>query len=153
MANTSKFLLKALKVKQKSNKEVDVVGDKRLPPDVAPSIFGKETKSMAHARHLQEQAGHRGLGISVHSETPNLDESQASQEQGLEIESSLRANPLLDSQRFDGFDPASNPEPAMNTEARKKYDEVKEQQKLELQMRLGLSPGNAKVFNPRPEAK
>lgn len=97
----------------------------------------------------KEQAGHRGLGISVKSEEKNPDKPSISEEQALDIESSLKSNPYLDNQRFDGFDPNTNPIPALNTEARKKYDEIKQEQELQLRQRLGLSLG--KNFNPKPE--
>ena len=52
-------------------------------------------------------------------------------------------------QRFDGIDPSVNPAPALNTAARTEFDNIKREQEMEKQLRLGLIPGNTKKFNPK----
>ena len=117
----------------------------------APSTFKEETRVMENARRDLEQSGHRRLGISVHARE-RINDEPLSLEQGIEAEaaSSLLQNPLLDNQRFDGVDPNVNPVPAMNTAARTEYDNIQREQELQKQLRLGLSPDNAKRFNAKP---
>lgn len=117
----------------------------------APSTFKQETRVMENNRRDLEQTGHRRLGISVRARE-RVNDEPLSLEQGIEAEaaSSLMQNPLLDNQRFDGIDPNVNPVPAMNTEARVEYDNIKREQELQKQLRLGLSPDNAKRFTAKP---
>jgi len=124
-------------------------GGRRKPPP--PSTYIKETRAMANDRRDKEQSGHRGLGISVHARE-RVNDEPLSMEQSLEAQSSstLMSNPLLDSQRFDGIDPNVNPAPALNTDARTEYDNLKREQEMEKQLRLGLMPSNSKKFNPKP---
>jgi hypothetical protein len=151
MADSNTIILKALNKKSSTEKKLPDRVTPSAPPSIIapPSGFVKETTNMVIEQRNKEQAGHRGLGISVKSEEKNPDKPSISEEQALDIESSLKSNPYLDNQRFDGFDPNTNPIPALNTEARKKYDEIKQEQELQLRQRLGLSPG--KNFNPKPE--
>jgi hypothetical protein len=144
---------------EKSNLSPDILPDNlpstqvgRTKPQIeAPSTYKKETRVMENARKEREQVGHRRLGISVHSRERANDEP-LSLEQSIDAEatSSLMQNPLLDNQRFDGIDPNVNPVPAMNTEARTEFDNIKREQELQKQLRLGLSPDNAKQFNAKP---
>ena len=124
-------------------------GGRRKPPP--PSTFKQETRVMENARRDKEQSGHRGLGISVHA-NERVNDEPLSMEQSLEAQnsSSLMSNPLLDSQRFDGIDPNVNPAPALNTDARTEYDNLRREQEMEKQLRLGLMPSNSKTFNPKP---
>jgi hypothetical protein len=124
-------------------------GGRRKPPP--PSNYINENCDMAIGRRLIEQSGHRGLGISVHA-NERVNDEPLSMEQSLEAQSSstLMSNPLLDSQRFDGIDPNVNPAPALNTDARTEYDNLRRQQEMEKQLRLGLMPSNSKKFNPKP---
>ena len=118
-----------------------------------PSRFAKETMSMENARRDLEQAGHRKFGVKVHAlervheETPIVDE-------GLEIQSGIEANPLLaDNQRFDGIDNSVNPEPALNSAARREFDNERREQEMEKQLRLGNMPQMGRTFNPKPERR
>ena len=124
-------------------------GGRRKPPP--PSSYKEETRVMENARRDKEQSGHRGLGISVHA-NERVNDEPLSMEQSLEAQnsSSLMSNPLLDSQRFDGIDPNVNPAPALNSDARTEYDNLKREQELKKQLRLGLMPSNSKTFNPKP---
>lgn len=124
----------------------------RMNPAIeAPSTFKEETRVMENARKDLEQTGHRRLGISVHARE-RVNDEPLSLEQSVDAEasSSLLQNPLLDNQRFDGIDPNVNPAPAMNTDARTEFDNIKREQELQKQLRLGLSPDNAKRFNAKP---
>ena len=120
-------------------------GRRKIAP---PSGYKQETRRMGNVRRNQEQSGHRGLGIRVQS-NERSDEEPMAMEQSLENQSSLMNNPLLDTQRFDGIDPSVNPAPALNTAARTEFDNIKREQEMEKQLRLGLAPGNTKKFNPR----
>ena len=117
----------------------------------SPSTFKQETRVMENARRDLEQTGHRRLGIAVHARE-RINDEPLSLEQGMEAQaaSSLMQNPLLDNQRFDGADPNVNPVPAMNMAAQTEFENIKREQELKKQLRLGLSPDNAKRFNAKP---
>lgn len=118
-----------------------------------PSRYAEETRSMDNARRDLEQSGHRKLGVKVHA-LERINDEQPSAEAGLEVQSSIEMNPLLaDNQRFDGIDPTVNPEPAMNTDARREFDNERREQELEKQLRLGNMPQMGRQFNPRPERR
>lgn len=118
-----------------------------------PSRYAEETKAMDNARRDQEQSGHRKLGVKVHALERIADE-QPSPEEGLEVQSGIEINPLLaDNQRFDGIDPTVNPEPALNTDARREFDNERREQEMEKQLRLGNMPQMGRQFNPRPERR
>lgn len=103
-----------------------------------------ESKSMERSRRLAEQQGERQIA-RVH-EREHGDEEKVQQSPEGELQNNILQHPYLDGQRFDGVDPNLNPEPPLNTEARKKYDEAKERQQEELQLRLGNMP----KFNTAP---
>lgn len=129
----------------------------RLPTKMGwttpPSRFAEEKRSMDNARRDLEQSGHRKLGVKVHALERIADE-QPLPEAGLEVQSTIETNPLLaDNQRFDGIDPTVNPEPALNSEARREFDNERREQELEKQLRLGNMPQMGRQFNPRPERR
>jgi hypothetical protein len=117
-----------------------------------PGRYAEETKSMENARRDKEQAGHRKFAEKVHALERINDETPAPEE-GLDIESSLQSNPMLQSQRFDGIDPTVNPEPALNTDARREFDNERREQEMEKQLRLGNMPQMGRQFNPKPERR
>lgn len=124
----------------------------RRKPTSPPTRFKKETKVMENMRRDIEQAGHRQFGVHViANERSNEDTFENQMDMGLEQQSSLLENPLLDSQRFDGIDPNVNPKPDLSSTARKDFDNAKREQEMEKQLRLGLTPGNDKKFNPKPD--
>ena len=130
----------------------DVVGalkvweDSRRKP---PSVFAEETRKKKNNQRDLEQTGHRRRGVKVKARERVYDDAP-SVEAGLEAQSSIKAHPeLMDNPRFDNIDPNVNPEPALNTDARRKYDNIKREQELKKQMRLGYMPGMK--FNPKPD--
>ena len=116
-----------------------------------PSRFVKETRAMENRRRDLEQAGHRKFGIKVNA-LERINDEQPAPEEGLELQSGIESNPLLaDNQRFDGIDPNVNPEPALNSDARREFDNQRREQEMEKQLRLGNIPQMGRQFNPRLE--
>lgn len=114
------------------------------------SILSEETKAMDRKRRIQEQDGHRQLA-KVHAREHALEETATPQAPEGEMQNSIRQHPWLDRQRFDGIDPNLNPEPPLNTDARREFDNERREQEMEKQLRLGNMPkfGTA----PRPEPR
>ena len=102
------------------------------------SILIAETKAMERSRRLLEQQGERRLA-SVKAREHSNEEHQQQSPEG-ELQNSILQHPALDSQRFDGIDPNLNPEPPLNTEARREYDNERRNQEQEKQLRLGNTP-------------
>lgn len=102
------------------------------------SILIAETKAMERNRRLAEQQGERKLASVKAREHSPESEVQPSPEG--ELQNSILQHPELDSQRFDGVDPNLNPEPPLNTEARREYDNERREQDKEKQLRLGNMP-------------
>ena len=120
----------------------------RNPTDLGEaSILIEETFTMDRERRQAEQQGHRQFGRVHEREHHERLENQAGQEYA--PENDLLQNPWLQSQRFDGIDPSLNPEPPLNSEARREYDNEKREQEMEKQLRLGLMP----TFNTAPKPK
>jgi hypothetical protein len=113
-------------------------------PEGFDSYLVEETITMERERRLQEQQGHRQLA-KVHAREHHEQHLQSSLSG--ELQNDILQHPWLDSQRNDGVDPNLNPEPPLNTEARREYDNERREQEKEKQLRLGNMP----KFNPRPE--
>ena len=125
----------------------------RMGWSTPPSRYSEETKAMQNARRDLEQAGHRKFGVKVHA-LERINDETPTPEASLEAQSSIEMNPLLaDNQRFDGIDPTVNPEPALNTDARREFDNERREQEMEKQLRLGNMPQMGRQFNPRPERR
>ncbi|STX29626.1 putative Smr domain protein [Legionella beliardensis] len=101
------------------------------------SILGEDTPEMARKRRLIEQDGHRQLA-KVHAREHSAEEDKPAPEG--ELQNSIKQHPWLDAQRFDGIDPNLNPEPPLNTAARREYDNERREQEMEKQLRLGNMP-------------
>ncbi|AHE66462.1 hypothetical protein Loa_00900 [Legionella oakridgensis ATCC 33761 = DSM 21215] len=110
---------------------------KERPDAGSTSYLVDETRVMERERRLQEQQGHRHLA-RVHAREHHDEEQQVAPEG--ELQNSIMQNPWLDNQRFDGVDPNLNPEPPLNTEARREYDNQRREQEMEKQLRLGNMP-------------
>lgn len=117
----------------------------RLPKD--SSFLVAETKSMERKRRLAEQDGERRLARVNAREHPDAEASGNSLEEA--AQNGMLQHPDLDNQRFDGIDPNLNPEPALNTEARREYDNEKRNQEQEKQYRLGNMPKFSSTPTPR----
>ncbi len=115
------------------------------------SILAEETRRMGRQQRLAEQEGHRKLA-KLHAREHNLDPQSAPQAalEG-ELQNSILQNPWLNSQRFDGIDPNLNPEPPLNTEARREFDNEKREQEMEKQLRLGNMPKFSTA--PKPQGQ
>lgn len=103
----------------------------------ADSYLADETISMDRKRRLMEQDGHRQLARVNAREHP--EEEQRPTPEG-ELQNTIQQHPWLDAQRFDGIDPNLNPEPPLNTEARREFDNERREQEMEKQLRLGNMP-------------
>lgn len=108
------------------------------------SFLIAETQSMERKRRLIEQEGHKKLA-SVHVREHAAEDRKDLGPEG-ELENGILQHPELDSQRFDGIDPNLNPEPPLNSEARREYDNERREQEMEKQLRLGNMP----KFNTAP---
>ncbi len=110
------------------------------------SILVDETATMARAQREAEQHGHRRLA-KVHARDHHEELQQIAPEG--ELQNSILQHPELDNQRFDGIDPNLNPEPPLNTEARREFDNEKREQDKEKQLRLGNMPKFSSA--PKPQ--
>lgn len=112
-----------------------------------PSFLAEETKTMERQRRLMEQEGHRRRARVNAREHGNEDR------QARDLDADFDNNPLqhpeLNSQRFDGIDSPLNPEPPLNSEARREYDNQRREQEMEKQLRLGHMPKFSSA--PKPE--
>lgn len=98
-----------------------------------------DTPALDRQRRLLEQDGHRNYARVHAREHP---EQTTQQNLALEegVQNNILQNPWLNSQRFDGIDPNLNPEPPLNTEARREFDNERREQEMEKQLRLGNVP-------------
>lgn len=117
----------------------------------ADSYLVNETQRMARQQRMAEQEGHRKLA-KLHAREHNLEEPKQQQmaAEG-EMQNSILQNPWLNSQRFDGIDPNLNPEPPLNSEARREFDNEKREQEMEKQLRLGNMPKFSMA--PKPQGQ
>ena len=115
------------------------------------SILGDETATMERKRRRIEQDGHRKFA-RVYAREHNEEAQQQSAAVEGALQNDILQNPWLDSQRFDGIDPNLNPEPPLNSEARREYDNERREQEKEKQERLENTLVNAPKYStaPRP---
>ncbi len=102
------------------------------------SILIDDTESMERQRREAEQEGHRKRA-RVHAREHHEREEQKQAQEG-ELQNNILQHPALNNQRYDGVDPNINPEPALNTDARREFDNEKREQEMEKQLRLGNMP-------------
>jgi hypothetical protein len=144
----SKFVKRLLTGKRRKspvpeNINTSVTAGESSPQDWLPtgkkkgSYLIEETDSMDRKRRLVEQDGHRQLArVNARAHNEN-DQSPAPEG---ELQNSILQHPWLDAQRFDGIDPNLNPEPPLNTDARREFDNERREQEMEKQLRLGNMP-------------
>ena len=151
-------LLDRLRSKKQSRSYlVDKTGNNGKPKNGSPhrppkrkqaeSYLVDETGTMERERRLAEQEGHRKLA-KVHAREHHEESMQETPEG--ELQNSIMQHPELNNQRFDGVDPNLNPEPPLNTEARREYDNQKREQEMEKQLRLGNMPKFTSTPRPQP---
>lgn len=112
------------------------------------SFLVSETKAMERKRRLAEQQGERQLG-PVKAREHSTEEVKSGPGPEGELQNSILQHPELDSQRFDGIDPNLNPEPPLNSEARREFDNEKRDQEKDKQLRLGNMPKFSTAPTPR----
>lgn len=110
------------------------------------SFLAVETKKMERRRRLAEQQGERQWA-SVKAREHATEEPAPSPEG--ELQNTMLQHPELNNQRFDGVDPNLNPEPPLNTDARREFDNEKREQEMEKQLRLGNMPTFTPKITPR----
>lgn len=108
------------------------------------SLLVEENFFMGQAQRELEQKGHQQFA-KVHVQK-HLENNPASPEG--ELQNNIQKHPLLDTQKNDGISPNESPEPPLNSAARTEYDNALNEQKHQLQMRLGLSARTAPEFKP-----
>ncbi len=129
---------------------IDISG--RLPTGKrkrSGSYLAEETWTMGREQREAEQQGHRRLA-KVHAREHHEPKDQTSPEGEPQLD--MAQHPSLDSQRFDGIDPNLNPEPPLNSEARREYDNERREQEMEKQLRLGNMPKFSTAPKPQGPA-
>jgi hypothetical protein len=116
------------------------------PSDEFVSMLVGETERMENDRRLLEQQGHKKLAKVNQRERSEKSQSVSNE---MDYESNMKQHPLLQNQRFDGIDPNLTPEPPLNSDARREYDNARREQEMEKQLRLGNMP-KFKASTPRP---
>lgn len=128
----------------------------KLPPAYATRLSSNErgetflaveTKSMERKRRRVEQDGHRKIA-RVNAREHSEEETPTVSPEG-ELQNTILQHPELDTQRFDGVDPNLNPEPPLNSEARREFDNEQREQEKEKQLRLGNMPKFSNAPTPR----
>jgi len=115
------------------------------------SYLAVESTSMDRKRRSQEQQGHRRFA-KVHAREHPDEESHSTPED--DLQNSIRQHPLLDSQKNDGTDNGLNPEPPLNTEARREFDNNRNEQQLKKELKKQLDMGYAPGYTaPKPSPK
>lgn len=118
-----------------------------VPTRIEKSTFlVAETKAMERQRRLAEQQGERRLAV-VKAREHSEYEATAGPEG--DLQNDILQHPQLASQRFDGVDTPLNPEPPLNSEARREFDNERRNQEQEKQLRLGNMP----KFNNTPKPR
>lgn len=103
------------------------------------SYLADDTQTMERQRRIKEQDGHRRLArVNARNHPDEENRVSLSAEGGMQ--NNILQNPWLNSQRFDGIDPNLNPEPPLNSEAKKDFDNQRREQEMEKQLRLGNVP-------------
>ncbi|CAM2915067.1 putative Smr domain protein [Legionella steigerwaltii] len=110
------------------------------------SFLVVETKAMERQRRLAEQQGERRIAL-VNAREHSNEEAPPGPEG--ELQNNILQHPALDSQRFDGIDSPLNPEPPLNTDARREFDNEQRNQEQEKQLRLGNMPRFTNTPKPR----
>lgn len=118
-----------------------------MPSERKGSLLVDETKTMERRRRLAEQQGHRQLA-PVKARQHGDEEHQQLGQEG-ELQNNILQHPDLDNQRFDGIDPNLNPEPPLNSEARREFDNERRDQEKDKQLRLGNMPQFKTAPTPR----
>lgn len=109
------------------------------------SYLVEETSMMQRQQRILEQQGERHLAKVNARDHQERIETPAPEG---DLQNDMLQHPELNSQLFDGIDPNLNPEPPLNTDARREYDNQRREQEMEKQLRLGHV--NMPSFSPEP---
>lgn len=112
------------------------------------SYLSDETQIMENERRLLEQQGH-----SHYAKVNARDKSVSSElqnQQELGMQQGIKEHPFLQSQRFDGVDNNLNPAPPNNPSALWEYENERQKQEAEKELRLGYDPTKKRKFDPKP---
>ncbi|MFZ4077474.1 MAG: DNA mismatch repair protein MutS, partial [Legionellaceae bacterium] len=101
-----------------------------------------ETRAMANDQREEEQQGHRRFA-RVHARERFDDEPKGSPEG--EMQNDIPEHPWLGT-KYQGIDPDLNPNPPLNTEARRELDNLQLEKQLQYRLQHGLTPSSA----PKP---
>lgn len=109
------------------------------PPDTLPSresfLVDESPEMYRKHREIEQRELRRISRVHARDHTERPDVAPEG-----ELQNSILQHPALDSQRFDGIDPSVNPEPPLNTDARREFDNERREQEMEKQLRLGNMP-------------
>jgi hypothetical protein len=107
------------------------------------SFLVADNKEMERIRRRREQSGERQFG-TVHEKEHRNDSSSPEES----LDNGLMEHPYFkDRQNYDGVDPTVNPIPALNTEARREYDN---ELRLQHQKKLQNNPNYNPASTPKP---
>lgn len=120
-------------------------------PKPTDSFLADDTTVRLNQQRLLEQEGLRRLsGKRVIARDRDIREEPkadfgAEEQHG----QGLQEHPLLDKQQFDGIDADVNPAPPLSDpESRREYDNARNEQQLQHQLKLGLQPGKSSAPKP-----
>ncbi len=114
---------------ESDSKKASTTGGKR-----GESYLVEETRAMDRKRRQMEQDGERRIAKVQAREHPETEVNNSPEEAA---QNGMLQHPELDNPRFDGDDPNLNPEPPLNSEARREFDNERREQEMEKQLRLG----------------
>ena len=119
----------------------------RVPEDIVPpfTMLVDETQEMEDNRRQLEQEGEKKFAKVV---ARDRDAYQVGDEPGME--NSIKQHPLLQSQQYDGVDPSLNPAPTGNPTALAEFNNERQKQEMEKQLRLGNQPKFSNTPKPNP---
>ena len=138
---------------EKAISSVQVTGAGTAVPERGHSNLKQETGFMERERRLEEQQGHRyHLQVQVKEAREYVEENAAPEG---EPQNDISGHPEFENrQDLDGADPPVDSLPAMNTDARREYENQRREQEMEKQLRLEnqLQNTNQPRFSsaPRP---
>jgi len=123
--------------------------DRRKPTDT--TMLADDTVVRMNKQRLMVQDSLRQqTGMSVIARERDIEEEpKADFAEEAQHGQGLQEHPFLDKQQYDGIDPSVNPAPPLSdADARREYDNARNEQQLQHQLKLGLQPG--KSFDPKP---
>lgn len=115
------------------------------PKDAAFLGLYEETRAMEITQRQLEQSGHRQYGrVNAREKDPD----QPHQSVELEHGNGMKEHPLLQTQRFDGIDNNLNPSPPNNPDSLWIYENERQEQDKEKQLRLGNELTKRNEYQP-----